>query len=235
MGRKPPSGRQSGQRAISSFLFKPQPQPAQPSGDSRTAPEPTPSRSPATASPGGPPPAEASGPPAKRARFFPPPSAENGDAHVAGNPSTAVPQPAKLAAGPKQAPTKDNHQRFQNKLVHGIGNRKHGDSNTIVPQKHTPLELQVVDLKQKHPGVLLAVEVRSPSSLFSGSRAKQQTAAPPSRVACSALTMTAGRIQVQILWRRRRDSLKGIMPSSEQELGRPCCHRSFNISPRLEH
>lgn len=53
------------------------------------------------------------------------------------------------------------HERFQNKLVLGpaSGLQKRGSAADIVPQKRTPLEDQVYELKRKHPGVLLAIEV----------------------------------------------------------------------------
>lgn len=55
------------------------------------------------------------------------------------------------------------HQRFQNKLVIGRGNSKRdaaapADVGAAKP-KYTPLELQIVALKRKHPNVLLIVEV----------------------------------------------------------------------------
>ncbi|KAK9916549.1 hypothetical protein WJX75_003960 [Coccomyxa subellipsoidea] len=53
------------------------------------------------------------------------------------------------------------HERFQNKLVLGpaSGLQKRGSAVDIVPQKRTPLEDQVYELKRKHPGVLLVIEV----------------------------------------------------------------------------
>ena len=103
--------------------------------------------------------------PAKRARFFAPDAAAEAPAAPA--------QPSQAAAGSSQVtdasqpgaakqvppPRPGAHQRFQNKLVLGIGNRKAAGKDAIVPQKHTPLELQVVELKDKHAGVLLAIEV----------------------------------------------------------------------------
>ena len=55
------------------------------------------------------------------------------------------------------------HQRFQNKLVIGRGNSKRdaaapADAGAAKP-KYTPLELQIVALRRKHPNVLLIVEV----------------------------------------------------------------------------
>ena len=47
---------------------------------------------------------------------------------------------------------------LQAKLIHGKSKRQAG-SDSIVPQKHTPLELQVVEFKKKHPGILLIIEV----------------------------------------------------------------------------
>lgn len=53
------------------------------------------------------------------------------------------------------------HERFQNKLVLGLasGLDRGRSSQGIVPQKPTPLEEQVFELKRKHPGVLLMIEV----------------------------------------------------------------------------
>ncbi len=57
------------------------------------------------------------------------------------------------------------HQKFQNKLVEDPafeGRRRSGVQEDIVPQKHTPLELQVVELKKKYPDCILIIEVRFP-------------------------------------------------------------------------
>jgi hypothetical protein len=54
------------------------------------------------------------------------------------------------------------HQKFQNKLVEDPafkGRRRSGVQEDIVPQKHTPLELQVVELKKKYPDCILIIEV----------------------------------------------------------------------------
>ena len=55
------------------------------------------------------------------------------------------------------------HQRFQNKLVIGRGNSKRDAAAPVdvgaAKPKYTPLELQIVTLKHKHPNVLLIVEV----------------------------------------------------------------------------
>lgn len=86
-------------------------------------------------------------------------------------PSEAGPSsgPVPRSAIPHRDP--DMHQRFQNKLVVGRGNYKRGSSEAQEAQrtqlasssgakpKYTPLELQVVDLKRRYPGVLLIVEV----------------------------------------------------------------------------
>ena len=111
--------------------------------------------------------------PRKRARYFeaqgsaeeavPTPAASSSKA-AAGLASFSrgmhAPGPGPQAAGSRSAPAAagstaqaqrkpaplpaDMHQRFQNKLVLGVGNRKAGrDKDDIVPQKHTPLELQV--------------------------------------------------------------------------------------------
>ena len=111
--------------------------------------------------------------PAKRARFFqsdeaappqqeepikPSPSAPNAQQPAHTEPAGSAPQ--------HPPPRPGSHQRFQNKLVLGIGNRKAAGRDSIVPQKHTPLELQVVLLKKQHAGVLLAIEV-SPMHMLS--------------------------------------------------------------------
>ena len=57
------------------------------------------------------------------------------------------------------------HQRFQRKLVVGAGNKPEGQAKgmpAVTKPKYTPLELQIVELKDKHPGVLLIVEVTKP-------------------------------------------------------------------------
>ena len=69
-----------------------------------------------------------------------------------------------LASARRTAPPYDaqaRHERFLNKLVLGpaSGLQKRGSAADIVPQKRTPLEDQVYELKRKHPGVLLAIEV----------------------------------------------------------------------------
>ena len=50
---------------------------------------------------------------------------------------------------------------MQSKLVEGIGDKRNKGADSIVPQKHTPLELQVVELKKKYPDILLIIEVQS--------------------------------------------------------------------------
>ncbi|KAL0026611.1 hypothetical protein WJX77_010338 [Trebouxia sp. C0004] len=84
-------------------------------------------------------------------------------AHVPQAPSM---QPASAAreSHPTQAPARveQRHQRFQQKLVIGAGNKPEGHSKSmpaVTKPKYTPLELQIVDLKDRHPGVLLIVEV----------------------------------------------------------------------------
>lgn len=157
---KGPAQRQPGQRAISSFLFK------QSSGDgnkpiraARAEPQPD-VPAPCEAEPS----LEPAGPPAKRARFFPPPAEDAATAPAPQGPGHGCELEPRAdqnhhAPPPNRPRRPDNHQRFQNKLVLGIGNRKQQDRSSIVPQKHTPLELQVVELKENNPGVLLAIEV----------------------------------------------------------------------------
>ncbi|KAK9814927.1 hypothetical protein WJX73_002195 [Symbiochloris irregularis] len=151
---KPPQ-RPSGQRSIASFMFKQAPTAKEQSAPAAPADQQTDGKfaTDEVAATAANPETQTKAPPAKRARFFPPPA----------DTATAAPAPSasqsQSVAKQPPAPKPDAHQRFQNKLVLGHGNRKHADSSTIVPQKHTPLELQVVDLKKRHPGVLLAIEV----------------------------------------------------------------------------
>ena len=64
-------------------------------------------------------------------------------------------------AGGRPQPPQDMHERFQKKLVEGtesaMGYHRPG-AREIQPQKHTPLELQVVELKKRYPGFLLVIE-----------------------------------------------------------------------------
>ena len=53
-----------------------------------------------------------------------------------------------------------SHQYVQAKLIDGRPARWKQGSEAIVPQKYTPLESQIVKLKEENPGVLLIVEVR---------------------------------------------------------------------------
>jgi hypothetical protein len=45
--------------------------------------------------------------------------------------------------------------------VEGVGDKTAQGAESIIPQKHTPLELQVVEFKKKYPGILLLIEVSS--------------------------------------------------------------------------
>ena len=99
--------------------------------------------------------------------------APGGDADVhcsvdlLGSPSPGREQPGASgrSAALSDADQAMRHLRFQNKLVLGpaSGLQKRGSAVDIVPQKRTPLEEQVYELKRKHPGVLLVIEV---SALF---------------------------------------------------------------------
>lgn len=69
-----------------------------------------------------------------------------------------------MQSHPTQVPARveQRHQRFQQKLVVGAGNKPEAHSKAMpafTKPKYTPLELQIVDLKDRHPGVLLIVEV----------------------------------------------------------------------------
>lgn len=71
---------------------------------------------------------------------------------------------AGIESHPTQVPARveQRHQRFQQKLVIGAGNKPEAHSKAmpaVTKPKYTPLELQIVDLKDRHPGVLLIVEV----------------------------------------------------------------------------
>ena len=163
----------TGQRAISSFFRKPSAsqQPSQPDQQHQSAsqqPAP-PQASPAVIDLG----ADEDQPvqPRKRARYFESETSPAADEEVskaqglaafalagAATPSATTPAAAAATsnrkapasqtrseqAHRKAVPQQGMHQRFQNKLVLGIGNRKAGrDKDSIVAQKHTPLELQV--------------------------------------------------------------------------------------------
>ena len=81
----------------------------------------------------------------------------NATMHPAGTQDTA---PALQQAVP--ARVEHRHKRFQQKLVIGAGNKAEGQSRgnvSAAKPKYTPLELQIVELRDKHPGVLLIVEV----------------------------------------------------------------------------
>jgi len=74
------------------------------------------------------------------------------------------PASAGIQSHPTQVPARveQRHQRFQQKLVIGAGNKPEAHSKAmpaVTKPKYTPLELQIVDLKDRHPGVLLIVEV----------------------------------------------------------------------------
>ncbi len=78
------------------------------------------------------------------------------------------PASAGIQSHPTQVPARveQRHQRFQQKLVIGAGNKPEAHSKAmpaVTKPKYTPLELQIVDLKDRHPGVLLIVEVTTSS------------------------------------------------------------------------
>ena len=91
------------------------------------------------------------------------------DPHSANNHDASLISTADVHAAQQQIPCRigHRHQRFQQKLVIGAGNRAEGNARgaaAVIKPKYTPLELQVVELKDKHPGILLIVEVSSFSS-----------------------------------------------------------------------
>ena len=70
------------------------------------------------------------------------------------------------------ARVEQRHQRFQQKLVVGAGNKAERNARGVpaaVKPKYTPLELQIVELRERHPGVLLIVEVTEHACLQTGS------------------------------------------------------------------
>lgn len=125
------------------------------------------------------------------------------DLNAAESQETALMSSANVHAAQQQIPPRvgQRHYRFQQKLVIGAGNRNEGTAkatSAVTKPKYTPLELQIVDLKDKHPGILLIVEVWS-SSFSCPSSCKHPLAcsmAPPIQhcmVYCS-VACHAGRI-----------------------------------------
>ena len=91
------------------------------------------------------------------------------DLHSASSHDASLISTADMHAAQQQIPSRigHRHQRFQQKLVIGAGNRAEGSARgtaAVTKPKYTPLELQIVELKDKHPGILLIVEVCSSSS-----------------------------------------------------------------------
>ena len=91
------------------------------------------------------------------------------DLHLANSHDASLISTADAHAAQQQIPCRigHRHQRFQQKLVIGAGNRAAGKATgaaAVTKPKYTPLELQIVELKDKHPGILLIVEVCSSSS-----------------------------------------------------------------------
>lgn len=102
-----------------------------------------------------------------------PESSQNGSLNANRDPVPHKPAPtASIQLNPAPVPARNQHthQRFQQKLVVGAGNRADRNAkalSSITKPKYTPLELQIVELKEKHPGVLLIVEVCSHCSICS--------------------------------------------------------------------
>lgn len=91
------------------------------------------------------------------------------DMNAAESRDTALISSADMHAAQQQVPPRvgQRHHRFQQKLVIGAGNKHEGTAkamSAVIKPKYTPLELQIVDLKDKHPGILLIVEVWSSCS-----------------------------------------------------------------------
>ncbi|KAJ0963811.1 hypothetical protein J5N97_028933 [Dioscorea zingiberensis] len=83
----------------------------------------------------------------------------------------ALPQSPTLASKkPKLIPSSNPslHQRFLNKLFEPSDLSSEPPNPKPGTSKHTPLELQVIDLKSKHPDVLLMVEVGYKYRFFGG-------------------------------------------------------------------
>lgn len=121
------------------------------------------------------------------------------DVHAANNLGVHTVSTADRHAAQQQVPTRTEHrhQRFQQKLVVGAGNKAQGHARgmpAVAKPKYTPLELQIVELKDKHPGVLLIVEV-----CFSIYRALAEI-----RKSITKCFHHAGWIQNAFLWRRCR-------------------------------
>lgn len=175
-----------GQKSISSFFFKPkgsdpkanQSKPQQQQKQHRVLGQKQAAQ--------GPPPLAA---PAKKQRLSEPAeietiddeegpsaSAHNSSAHVGvqdlhsvNGHDTSLISTADIHGVQQQIPSRigHRHQRFQQKLVVGAGNKAEANvrgTAAVTKPKYTPLELQIVELKDKHPGILLIVEVCSSTS-----------------------------------------------------------------------
>jgi hypothetical protein len=148
--------------------------------------------------------------------------------------------PAKGAVGNVPKSSVLRHQRFQNKLVENpaFGQRKQVGSEDIVPQKHTPLELQVLALKKKHPECILIIEVSHAIECSCSQHCHCRSASLKRRlrkggkrnkswglqgegnermetqglVSCTefASFLSAGGVQVPLLWRGCRDCSKVV-------------------------
>ena len=91
------------------------------------------------------------------------------DLHSCNGHDASLISTADVGAAQQQIPCRigHRHQRFQQKLVIGAGNKAEGNARgaaAVTKPKYTPLELQIVELKDRHPGILLIVEVCSSSS-----------------------------------------------------------------------
>jgi len=186
---KPSSNPEKGQRSIASFFFKPKagptPKNGQPKQQQRVLGEKQAAQGPPLVAPSkrqrvSPPeshrqedavPRHISSSPTLHTQAptnsaFQPQAAASSNAQSAHASQAPSMQPATAAieSHPIQAPARveQRHQRFQQKLVIGAGNKPEGHSKAMpaaTKPKYTPLELQIVELKDRHPGVLLIVEV----------------------------------------------------------------------------
>lgn len=66
-------------------------------------------------------------------------------------------QPMRSINDPETAAKR--HERFVEKFAQMEREREQKRRRVDTPQAYSPLELQVLELKRKHPGVLLAIEV----------------------------------------------------------------------------
>jgi DNA mismatch repair protein MSH3 len=79
-------------------------------------------------------------------------------AHPTSDSDSHAAQPSSRSAASIPARHAGRHLRFQQKLARPSP-KEPAAGESAPKQPFTPLELQIVDLKRRHPGVLLVVEV----------------------------------------------------------------------------